>query len=45
VRRRVTAAVLAFDVAHDRITHIWAALGRRQTPALDGGVTADPGEI
>jgi hypothetical protein len=35
----VTVAVLAFDVAGDRIHRIWAILKPRQAPALDDGLT------
>ena len=39
----VTVTVLAFDVAGDRIKHIWAVLQPREAPALDDGLKCAAG--
>ncbi len=38
----VTVAVYAFEVAGDRIRHIWVVLNPRQAPALEAGLTRCP---
>ena len=35
----VTVTVFAFDVAGDRIKHIWVSTQPREAPALDDGLT------